>query len=75
MEPIDYAGALRRSWRLLLLLALVGGIIGVLLPVSKPHANAKHSDLKWVSSALVGSAPSGNGNAISRKPAKWSGLM
>ncbi len=63
MEPIDYAGALRRSWRLLILLAVVGAIIAVLLPVSKAHPSKQSSEVKWESSALVGSAPGGGGIA------------
>ena len=40
MEPIDYTGALRRSWRLLIVLALVGAVVAVLLPVSKTAKSA-----------------------------------
>jgi Mrp family chromosome partitioning ATPase len=61
MEPIDYAGALRRSWRLLVLLALVGAVIGVLIPVSAAKGtNGKKHPLKYQASALVGSAPKGS---------------
>ncbi len=63
MEPIDYVGALRRSWRLLVLLAIVGAVIAVLIPVSSTHAK-KGNGLKWQASALVGSAPKGSGSII-----------
>ena len=62
MEPIDYVGALRRSWRLLVLLAIVGAVIAV-LPVVSTHAK-KGNGLKWQASALVGSAPKGSGSII-----------
>ena len=55
MEPIDYIGALRRSWRLLVALAVVGAIIAVLLPVSKIAKANK--PLPWQSSALSGRSP------------------
>ena len=34
MEPIDFWGALRRSWRLFVVLALIGAVVAVLVPVS-----------------------------------------
>jgi Mrp family chromosome partitioning ATPase len=54
VEPINYAGALRRSWRLFIALAVVGGVVAVLLPVSatKHTANGK---LRWQTTAVVGS--------------------
>ena len=33
MEPVDYLGALRRSWRLIVALGLIGVLIAVLVPV------------------------------------------
>jgi Mrp family chromosome partitioning ATPase/capsular polysaccharide biosynthesis protein len=57
MEAIDYPGALRKSWRLLLVLAVVGGIIGYLLPTG--HAKSKASVL-WGATATAG-APPGKG--------------
>jgi Mrp family chromosome partitioning ATPase len=62
MEPIDYTGALKRSWRLLIVLALLGAVIAVLLPVSAPAKGAK--PLKWQASALVGSIPPGKGSPL-----------
>ncbi len=35
MEPIDYTAALRRSWRLILVFALLGAVIAVLVPISQ----------------------------------------
>ncbi len=57
MEPIDYGGALRRSWRLLIVLGIVGAIIAVLVPASS-HKKAK-SALSYSAVAVVGSAPNG----------------
>jgi Mrp family chromosome partitioning ATPase/capsular polysaccharide biosynthesis protein len=54
VEPINYAGALRRSWRLLMALAIVGAIVAVLIPVG----TTKHSatgKLHWETTAVVGS--------------------
>ena len=62
MEPIDYTGALRRSWRLLIVLALLGAVIAVLVPVSAPTKGDKA--LKWQASALVGSIPPGKGSPL-----------
>lgn len=62
MEPIDYAGALRRSWRLLVVLGLLGAVIAVLIPVS--HPKAAPNPLKWRAGALVGSAPAGGADLL-----------
>ena len=62
MEPIDYTGALRRSWRLLIVLALVGAVIAVLLPVSKTAKSER--GLPWQSSALVGSIPASRNSPL-----------
>ena len=59
MEPIDYLGALRRSWRLLLVLGLVGLIVAVALPVSSGHGKKHVTKIlePWSASAIVGAAP------------------
>ncbi len=62
MEPIDFVGALRRSWRLLLALGLIGAVIAVLMPVS--HPAKKQGVMPWQSSTVVGSAPNGGGNLV-----------
>ncbi len=62
MEPIDYTGALRRSWRLLLVLAVVGAVVAVLMPVSKPVKGLR--PLPWQASALVGSIPAAKGSPL-----------
>ena len=63
MEPIDYVGALRRSWRLLVVLGLLGAIVAIVVPVSHP-ASKKVNTLRWHANAIVGSAPSGAGNVV-----------
>ncbi len=55
MEPIDYVGALRRSWRLVVALAIIVAIIAVLIPVS--HSKKVKSALPYVATSLVGSPP------------------
>jgi Mrp family chromosome partitioning ATPase len=62
MEPIDYVGALRRSWRLLVALAIVGAIVAVIVPVG--HTKKKPVALPYEAVAIVGSAPSGASNAV-----------
>jgi Mrp family chromosome partitioning ATPase len=57
MEPIDYVGALRRSWRLVVALAVIVAIIAVLIPVS--HHKKVKSALPYSASAIAGSPPSG----------------
>lgn len=56
IEPLNVAGALRRSWRLLAALAVVFALIAVLLPVShaKPTGTKK---AKWTAAAIIGAPP------------------
>ncbi len=58
MEPIDLLGALRRSWRLLLTLAIIGVVVAVLVPVNG-HKGKKHSlgPYPWSATTLVGAPP------------------
>ena len=44
--------AIRRSWRLMLALALIGGLVAVLLPVSPPKVKAR--PYPWVANAVAG---------------------
>jgi Mrp family chromosome partitioning ATPase len=55
IEPINIGGALRRSWRLLVVLAIVFAIVAVLIPVS----GAKHTANKYryQNLAIVGAQP------------------
>ncbi len=62
MEPIDYAGALRRSWRLLVLFAVLGAVIVVLIPTS--HAKKHKSALPYSASAIVGTPPNAPGSPL-----------
>src|ERR1700731_5017203 len=66
MEPVDFLGALRRSWRLLLVLALVGAIAAVLVPVSAAHPkkHVKRLPNPWEATAVVGSAPIGQHTVV-----------
>ena len=50
-----YLGALRRSWRLLVALAVVFAIVAAVLPVSPPKA--KPTKFHWQSAAIVGAEP------------------
>jgi Mrp family chromosome partitioning ATPase len=52
MEPINFLGAVRQRWRLIVVLAVVGAIVFLLLPTSTP----KHvkSNLRWETYAIVG---------------------
>jgi Mrp family chromosome partitioning ATPase len=62
MEPIDLVGALRRSWRLLVALAVIGAVVAVLIPVGTTHR--KPLALPYGSVTVVGSAPAGASNAV-----------
>lgn len=60
MEPINYLGALRRSWRLLVAFGLIGLIVALLIPVSGGHGKKGHAKLgpnPWTAAALVGAPP------------------
>jgi Mrp family chromosome partitioning ATPase/capsular polysaccharide biosynthesis protein len=57
VEPINYTAALRRSWRLLVVLAAVFAIVAVLLPVSHPPSQ-KDSPTRWQATTIVGAPPS-----------------
>ena len=57
IEPINYTAALRRSWRLLVVLALLFAVIAVLLPVSHP-VSQKNSPTRWQTVSIVGAPPS-----------------
>jgi Mrp family chromosome partitioning ATPase len=61
MVRMDYSGALRRSWWLLVALGVVGLVVGVLLPVSHPSSP---STLAWQARTVVGTAPTGGGNQV-----------
>ncbi len=60
-EPINYWAALRRSWRLLLALTVVGAIVAVAMPVSSSPAKSSTSTskFKWQSAAVVGAVSAG----------------
>jgi len=59
VEPINFTAALRRSWRLLVVLAALFAVIAVLLPVSHPKVD-KNDPTRWQTTSIVG-APPGNG--------------
>jgi Mrp family chromosome partitioning ATPase len=62
MEPIDYGGALRRSWRLLIALAILGAVIAVLVPVG--HAKKDKSAVPYTATAIVGTPPNGQNSPL-----------
>ncbi|HVB92990.1 MAG TPA: hypothetical protein VND67_01625, partial [Acidimicrobiales bacterium] len=62
MEPIDYGGALRRSWRLLVGLAIIGAVIAAFIPVA--HAKRVKSPLPYAAVAFVGTPPQGGGSPL-----------
>ena len=61
MVRMDYSGALRRSWWLLVALGVVGLVVGVLLPVSHPSGPSTPG---WQARTVVGTAPKGGGNQV-----------
>jgi Mrp family chromosome partitioning ATPase len=65
LEPINYLGALRRSWRLLVTLGLIGLVIAVLIPVSS-HGKGRVRQLPnpWTAVAIVGSPPVIQGTTV-----------
>jgi Mrp family chromosome partitioning ATPase len=64
MEPIDFLGALRRSWRLILTLAVIGGLVGFLFPVSTHKAKVVKNPIPWSAVAVVGAAPTAQGTVV-----------
>lgn len=62
MQQIDYFGALRRSWRLLVALGILCAVIAVLIPASSPKKSKTATQLPsypWRATAVVGASPSG----------------
>ena len=57
IEPIDYWGALRRSWRLIVALAVVFAVVAALLPVSGAKSGGGKHKYRWQASAMVGAPP------------------
>ncbi len=55
IEPIDFGGALRRSWRLLLICAVVFAVVAVLVPVGHAKPKAGKNKLRYESTAVIGS--------------------
>ncbi len=56
MQEIDYGGALLRSWRLLLVMGIIGAVVGILLPVSHSKSGQPTS---YTSTTMVGAPPGG----------------
>ncbi len=57
IERIDFGRALRRGWRLLLLMAVVGAVVALLIPPGKP-AKTPDGKFHWSSQATTGVEPS-----------------
>jgi Mrp family chromosome partitioning ATPase len=62
MEPIEFWRALRRSWRLLVLLALVGAFVAVMIPVS--HAKTGKAVFPYAATTVVGGTPINFGSPL-----------
>ena len=58
VEPIHIFSALRKRWRLVVVLAFIFGMIGIIIPVASPKP--VKTLLKWETFAVVG-APASNG--------------
>jgi Mrp family chromosome partitioning ATPase/capsular polysaccharide biosynthesis protein len=58
-ERIDFIGALRRGWRLVAALAVVGFVVAILIPVSTPKAKGVDAKYHWRSTVIVGVEPAG----------------
>ncbi len=54
MDTVDFRGALLRGWRLLLLLTVLGGVVGFILP-SGGSAKAGHGSI-WEASTVIAPA-------------------
>ena len=58
IEPINFGGALRRSWRLLIVLAVVFAVIAAVIPVSAAKSGkGGHNKLKYQSTTTVATPP------------------
>ncbi len=71
MEPIDYLNALLRRWPIPVVFALVGAVVGLLLPV---HAAKGSSLTHWQASSLVGVTPGGTNASNPNNANQGSGL-
>jgi Mrp family chromosome partitioning ATPase len=58
IEPINFLEAVRRRWRLIVVLAAVGAVVALLIPISQ--ADHPKTILKWETYASVG-APASSG--------------
>ena len=52
-------GGIRRSWRLLIALGILGAVVAVLIPVSPKAAKGSLTGFKWSASTTVGASPGG----------------
>lgn len=62
MEPIEYWRALRRSWRLAVLLAIVGAFVAIMIPVS--HPKVAKAALPYAATTVVGTPPISVGSPL-----------
>jgi Mrp family chromosome partitioning ATPase len=63
VEPINYRRALRRRWPLIVVLAIVGAVAGVLVPIHSPYPPPKS---QWQAQALAGVPPKGQGITLTQ---------
>jgi Mrp family chromosome partitioning ATPase len=58
IEPINYGLALRKGWRLLVVLGVVFAVVAVLIPVHTAKIKKADRPFRWQSDAIVGAPPS-----------------
>jgi Mrp family chromosome partitioning ATPase/capsular polysaccharide biosynthesis protein len=62
-DPISFIAALRRSWRLLIALAVLAGVVALFVPVGST-AKATSEPFRWKTTAIVGAPPSSSTGSV-----------
>jgi Mrp family chromosome partitioning ATPase len=57
IEPINYGLALRKGWRLLVVMGVLFAVVAVLIPVHAAKVKKGAKPFKWESTAVVGAPP------------------
>jgi succinoglycan biosynthesis transport protein ExoP len=71
MQPFDYLGALRRRWLIIVALAILGGVVAVLIPVSKSPGTAGSSGFlqpRYTAAVILGSSGGGQSGTATVTP-------